>query len=539
MFNELTLAFSYEDLVNALEQNMKRLTDLLVPVTEFESQIVQVIQEIRQSGYLLFLYGVSGSGKSTFISSLTLRKHIPISSISHIDAAALSDPLNQRGKLKRLYFSLDQIVKAETKQAPPNASFRPCIVIDYLESLQDEAEGDVVAFFRDLNALLRKAPVLVVWPVTVQEDVENMQRLAANYSSTMFHRRMPVMEFTGPRFEDYSIIARKTIEVLNPGKSYHDFQLNDSDFDEAGKRVQSFPKYKQTIREYLQTIRDIWEDRTEYVAKVRAKIPGATEVWFVVCYPEAEQVVAQFSKRSQQAVADTWNADYTKLWEYVRDSPQRRADWPATPQYNRLGLALTGVLTTKILYLPTYTFVTCITAYAEDVKLPINREKFEELGVQPSWFAKSRAALMLRKTPLYLQLAGLPASKGNRRGGTVPAALDKARKPFDYINKLISQSSTSDEKGSDKPLNKAMALALKDSLLEYGDLEITAERRHPWLGMIPDILITTPDNRSICIEFYYTNNAQSNRLAAYCLNKLDTYMKQVESLYRADQLFLL
>jgi hypothetical protein len=115
-------------------------------------------------------------------------------------------------------------------------------------------------------------------------------------------------------------------------------------------------------------------------------------------------------------------------------------------------------------------------------------------------------------------------------------ALDTAREPFEQINRLISAQSGT--KFSDKPFNRAVAKALKDTLDRHGfsELEIRSEARHPWLNIIPDIMVTTADRRNICIEFYYTTNHQPNRLAQYCLNKLHTYMKQVEEIHKVGQL---
>jgi hypothetical protein len=523
MSRELVLALTYEELIDAVASDLSRLTDLVSPVPEFERQIIQIVQDIRGSGYLLFLHGVSGTGKSTFLSSLRWREHIPIREIINVKAPDFYTTDTSK-RLKSLYLYLAEIAH-EAKESPKNRpDARTCIVIDYLESLSDEDTNDIRAFFRDLNALLRSAPVLIVWPVTNKDDVKYMQEAAESFSSTMFHRRIPVMEFTGPPIDTYANIAKKTISILNGGASYHDFQLTEADFETSTAYIREQLLSKRTIREYLQSIKDIWEDRVDTVSKIRGKIPGATEVWFVVCYPEAESVVAQFARRSQTNVVDNWNADYSKLSEYTSGN-QREAEWKSsTVTHDRLALALTGVLTTKIMFMPTNTFVHCATAYAEECGVPISRKIFEDSGIPSHWFQKSPASQTLRTSPLYLQLVGEGSGKGFRKGGPSPAAIEKAKLAFENINKNIASP-----QGSDEPYNRAMAMALENALKNKKvNWRISPETLHPFLNVKPDILVETDDNRFICIEFHYTTNAQPNQLARYCLDKLNTYMKQIE-----------
>lgn len=533
MAKSLILEFTYEDLIRAVDNKLNRITELIVPVEEFEIQINLILSDIRRSGYLLLFHGVTGSGKSTFLSSLRWRSHIPIKHIENVDASGFNDPQNPRNKLGRLYAHLKSRLEALSHQISMRPDVKICIVIDYLENLQNEDENDIRAFFRDLNALLRQNPILIVWPLTTRQDVESTQRSASDYSSTIFHRRLPVMWFTGPPMDTYADIAKKSIALLNEGKNFYDFQLNDQDFGVALEIVKNKPPEQRTIREYLQVIRSTWEDRIDYVSRVRSTVPYPTEVWFVICYPEAEKIVAQFSGRASVSAQDAWNADYSKLSEYARDN-QRAADWPQQPT-DRLALALTGVLTTKIMFLPTNALVNCVAAYREEAGVPITHDEFVNLDVPTEWFHKSKARLALLTTPVYLQLMNQLPRKGNRRGGTVARALDVARKPFERINELASGKS---EGGSDRPFNRAIAEALKTCFDAGSGFTIQAEQRHPYLRVTPDILVTSPDKRNICLEFHYTVNTQPNRLAAYCLSKLNTYMSQIEALNSSDQPYL-
>jgi hypothetical protein len=517
---DLFLPLTYEDLLKEIGEGKSRLPDLIVPVTEFEEQIVQVLADIKNAGYLLFLYGVSGVGKSTFISSLEFQKYIPIQQIVPIDASELSQSSDSLSKLKELI----KRIKQEAIQFSSNnntANDKLCIVIDYLENLEDENDNDVRAFFRDLNGLLRKYPILIIWPVTVMKDLENMQSSAKSYSSTMFHRRIPVIKFTGPPIEEYPNIAKKTIMFFNKGKSCYDFQLNDNDFEELKNNYQQKPQDKHLIRDYLKNVRDLWETRTDYISQIVKSIPKPTEVWFIFSYPDAEGTVARFAKQTPDIINEMWNAEYKSLSVYITDNNQKKADWPA----KRLSLALSSrMLTTKIMYLPTNALISCISAYAKDAGVSISKEDLldqNNYNIPPFWFEKGRTKVTLKATPLYLQLAGIPM-RGKRKSGAVEQGLKNAKQAFEKINLDISTN-----KMSDQPFNKSICLALRDAF-QGSDFNFNSEIRHPHLKNIrPDILVEMND-KIICLEFCYTNDNTPGNIADYVLRKLNTYMKQLQ-----------
>ena len=131
-----------------------------------------------------------------------------------INASDLVSDSESELKLKRLFNNIKEKASNFFKENITDGE-RLCIVIEYLETLQDEDAKQVIGFFKDLNGLLRQYPILIVWPVTQRDDLNNMQTSAERYSSTMFHRRIPVIEFTGPEIVQYPNIAKKTIMVFN------------------------------------------------------------------------------------------------------------------------------------------------------------------------------------------------------------------------------------------------------------------------------------------------------------------------------------
>ena len=360
-----------------------------------------------------------------------------------------------------------------------------------------------------------------------------MRGFAQNFSSTMFHRRIPVMYFTGPPTAIYPSIAKKTIMFFNEGRDCYEFQLNDHDFEQLRNNYQQKPPERHLIRDYLKDVISLWEQRTDYISEIVKNVPKPTEVWFIFSYPEAEGVVARFAKQTPDIINEMWNADYRSLFAYISDHNQRKADW--TPK--RLTLALSSrMLTTKIMFLPTNALVSCIAAYGKDANISITREDLldkNKYRVLPHWFGKTLAQNTLKRTPLYLQLSDVSIKVGKRKSGKVEEGLENARKAFQKINEDIAQ-----HKVSDQSFNKAICLTLQDIFRGQSNFSFKSEIPHPYLTNIrPDIVVDT-NEKLVCLEFCYTNDNTPGNLANYVLRKLNQYMKQLEQNFGIPKDFL-
>ncbi|WP_225886855.1 ATP-binding protein [Pseudanabaena sp. ABRG5-3] len=540
----LFLPETYESIVKKIGRDNARLADFVIPVTQFEKKIIQILADISTAGYLVFLYGVSGVGKSTFTGSLKLQRYIPVQKIVSIDASEL-DRNTDHPKLKLLLENIRLEAESFFKDNDEKSTDdKLCIVIEYLENLEDEDQNKVISFFRDLNQFLRKYGVLIIWPITEKSYLRKMQDYAKSFSSTIFHDRTPFIDFTGPSIDDYPTIAKKTIMFFNSGKSCYEFQLNDDDLEKLKQDYLKKPKEKHLIRDYLRDVKKLWQDRTDYLAQVVSKIPKPMEVWFIFAYPHAEGVVAGFAKKTPDIPNEMWNADYRSLNAYINDNNQRKAAWSS----ERLTFALTStMLTTKIMYLPTNALISCIAAYANDANLKISKDDLldeNKFNIPAAWFQKYAAKKTLRSTPLYLQILELQTSgnpnslgkpkftAGKRKSGKVVEGLTNATQAFEKFNEKISAKNS--KKMSDNSLNKSICLALRDVLEDYENISVESEQVHPYLEHIkPDVLIQMQE-KIICVEMCYTSDNTPGYLADYVLRKLNTYMNQLQFKFGID-----
>ncbi|QHT58610.1 ATP-binding protein [Paenibacillus lycopersici] len=505
--SELFIPIAYEDIISnfpSSELDLK-LMEFVEPNADMEIEINTLCLETRHSGKIVFILGRPGTGKSTFIHSLKWRPNISLRTLVSVDAAEIIKENNLSELLDEIKnISLEAI---EKKDKGPTA-----LIIDYLEDLQGFEEGNIKSFFRNLNGVLRKSPLLIIWPVTEKREVDAMLSYAESVSGTLFLKGKEVLAFTGPHTDKFVDIAKRTLSVLNAGKELDDFNLIHEDLVDTLIAVLKLPKIDINLREYYKLLKTHWQQKSGYLRDINSKIPKPTEVWFLFAYKNAEDIVAQFSRKTTR-IEDAWSVITDRFSEYIDNNSQRKEAWNA----RRLQLAFYGALKTRVMYMPTNTLVSILASYSEHAEL---NKLLDSMNIPENWGNKSKAISSLKRSPMYRQLVGEVYPSGKRKGGPTGVALEKAEPIFGKVVNWISTA------GSDKALNKGISIALGDA----GIGNSSSEKPHPWIpGIIPDIFIDLPD-KQICIEFHYTNKSEPYVLADYVLKKLDVYVAQLTSL---------
>jgi hypothetical protein len=333
------------------------------------------------------LLGTTGSGKSTFIESLTWRKHLGLARLVSIDCSEL----HESTKLADLAGRMQRVCEKARSSAGMTA-----VSIDYLESLGGVAAEEKRAFFQTLNGLLRKSPVLVFWPVTTSDDADSMLKEARAVSGTLFDGAYPVLRFSGPKPDSFPAIVRNTISVFNNGRLLQDFLLTDAELEGARDNLVADTESIPSVRNYLERIHSLWSTKTARLHALTARLPKPNEVWCTFCYPTAEDVVSTFATKGNHPPS-AWIAYHAKLWEYVPGT-QRAARWKNP---TRLQYAIAGAFTARIVHLSPHALVSAVMAYGTEPKL----EPIKAAG--PSgWSDRSRAKRHMATSAMYRAHSG-------------------------------------------------------------------------------------------------------------------------------------
>lgn len=247
----------------------------------------------------------------------------------------------------------------------------------------------IKGFFRDLNGILRRAPFLVLWPLTEDSDVQTMLSYSKAVSGTLFQKGFELLNFSGPGKEYFCDIATRTIEVIN-GKSIADFNLNTNDLESVLREFNQIARIDQTIRIYLEMVKEHWESKNQYFKKIKDKMPKPNEVWFIFTYKNAEDVVKQFARQSEHS-ENAWMATHEKLYEYIRTNDQRKSIWDS----QRLQLAINGALKTRILFMSTNALIMAVNSYSDNKKI---KDALAEFNLNRNWGLRHKAQETLSRT---------------------------------------------------------------------------------------------------------------------------------------------
>ena len=505
---KMLIPITYEEMSEELKNEIPKLTQIVHPIIDVENNISIILSNIKQSGNVLFFLGKSGVGKSTFLDSLKWRSHVVKRTVINIDSSII---VPEHG-LNGLFLEIKKISEDATKEADKGPTI---VVIDYLESIEDQPEPQIKSFFRNLNGLVRKCPILLIWPVTQEDDAKFMISIANKIATTLFYENMEILRFNGPEESKFVDIAKRTITTINNGKEPSEFGLTNDVFTEVFSDFERLSIAQRSIRRFLQLIKSKWEIQSGHLDQIKAKIPKPIEVWFCFPYKNAESVISQFSRKGQ-TVEETWTSIHDKFYEYIPDS-QRSAIWDAT----RLQFALFGYIKTRIMFMPTNALISAV--YAHSTNENIN-QLISKHNPPAHWQKKTNAKTFLSSSPMIKQALGEKYQVGLRKGGPAAKALDIAEPIYKNLNTYITSTG-----GSDKNINKPLSAAIADII----KFEVHTETKHPWLQNIyPDIWIDFPD-KTVSVEMHYTDDDSPYKIADYVLKKLNTYMNQIEEITKS------
>ena len=305
------------------------LSSIIIPVNDAIRRVREVHRDMKAAGRGSFLLvrGDSGSGKSTFFSTLGLFLE----------------------QVTVVPFARETNIHAVLRRAEPSPPGLRVFIMEGRDALRDVPQQELEAAIHEINWFIRSPSgerSLVVWPVNSDDLETKLIQTAKNVGGeSLLGVGEPSFRFQGPPRANYLEIARRTIATLNQGAHIADLGV-------SNERAQKLADESGTIGHFLGLLRrDLLQNQSEVdtlLAKEKCRL------WVVVCAgndPDGD--IAGLTRGALSAI------DIERLMSATNANIiQELKRYP-----NKLGI-LGSVLDAKILHLPIVTALAVARAFA-------------------------------------------------------------------------------------------------------------------------------------------------------------------------------
>ncbi|WP_437587741.1 hypothetical protein [Sorangium sp. So ce1000] len=379
---------------------VSQLDSIVVPVDDALQRVKFIHRDMKAAGrgYFLIFQGDSGSGKSTFLSTVNLFLE---------GVQTFSIP---RG----------QTVEAALRRTPSTEAPLRVIIIEGRDALREVSASEIEAAIHEINAFIRSERgerTLVVWPSNTDDLTETListcQRVG---DDSLLGIDAPAYRFTGPPKEQFTDIAARTVATLNQGASLANLGVSID-------RAKELTSQATTIGRFMGLLRsEILRNQNAVDALVEKE---RFSLWIVVASgndPEGD--VAALTRGA------LWDADIESLISATEANVVK--DLKKSPE--KIGI-LGAVLRAKILHLPSVTALAIANDFADD-RL---KQEMAKRGLVVPW--KDEALTRLDDSDLGRALSGMP--RGTRPRGPKVNTEDTFKKLSEIASKndvLLNES---------------------------------------------------------------------------------------------------
>jgi energy-coupling factor transporter ATP-binding protein EcfA2 len=517
----------------AKRDNYLSLLNIIRPVTAAQDQLIEYLKLMRttKEGALWVFFGYSGSGKTTFLSSLEhqFNRNTQILEVVVLKADDLNLP--ERSVLRTQL--VEKIQRRHSKDI---------VLVLVLEDREDSIDdSELGSFVQTLKGILRTPDtgenVLVVFPVN---NAKNGKRIiqAAEDVGIQQHEgsRNTIFTFEGPESPLYVDIVEDLAVVLN-GRPLSSFGVSRTTLD-------GMPKDRITVGNFIQEVAERIQSQEKRMNRLlkRAQYKEIVTIFVFVRPMEPPELFTN----TQQIVVDSYNR-INPNWLLTDGSELNIRQWKDTPE--RFASIVNGVLHARVVDFPPHVLYQIIQIYGSD-ELKGGLTKMIESKGQDATPTKNQAnsRQAVDATNLARLLRGEPVTRPKKvtiddDSGTEDIKLsDSSAQKRNLIRKGIYTAEWIPTLDSVNHVHGSIARAFKD-LIDRGNLRL---RIRGYVGtwaegtlmvqgptgtmrtVKPDITIETIDTLYL-LEFSFGGQQRLTRadLANYILRKLNDYHQQL------------
>ena len=449
----------------------KDVTKIIVPVQSGIEKIEEYYEEIVSSGRgaFLILLGKSGSGKTTFLRTLSIF-------IKNVEVITISNDMN--------------ILEEISSLSKSKYSLR-ILIIEGRESILDMSNIEVTNAIQTINRFIRTDKgnnTLVVWPCNNQDIVDNLVETSRTVGGTsLLDYENTYFSFVGPDKSQFVYIAKQTVEFFNDGKTLLDFGVTD---EVAGNCVEQ----SETIGEYLKLINRKVRKNKKYISDFLVK--KRCNMWVLVLGLNEPSKDVEALTKGENLEADIQRlliSTDANIIQEVKKIPDQIA-------------LLSHYLDTKIIYIPIVDALSIIRNYANNDLKKIMKNQSMSLSADTSISERMKNMELVRMIQSDNKLMGKKGVTGSNSKSAFQKLLDISRK-------------------NDSLLNDAFGRALLEN--KYIEDYSTEVDFGEGLTRRTDLLCVK-DGEEIRLEFMWRTKTSKAEIANYTLTKLYNYGKALE-----------
>ena len=455
--HRLTLPKRYERLRDEAHDSNADLTRIVRRISDATDRVEFVLRQMRDGGlgrFELFL-GNSGSGKTTFFSTLP-----------RFYTSATVTPIEDTVSLVEI---------PNTIQALREHSIENQIFILVERDNPEVPVQDLRTMFESLRRLFRtkEGKVALFWPITDEEATSTISEVAwqIGRDSIVDVSTKGVYHFKGLPKQDYYDVADITTRFLNGGQGLETFGLVRDISDPLIQNSETISEFYSRLEAKSNEINDYYGD----LLKERT-IPS---VWILLAGDDTKELGLTTATLTQGVEK---KVDIDRLIAYL-DNPDLDAAYLKEWKKRRHAVAyLMQRLDVRLFELPPNVALASARAFADQTV----KDRLKRSHERPTEAIRS-----LKNTRFFQAIASLPSTSISKLRPANPEAVNEYKR--------IQATAAS----NDKPLNKALAEAIKAALADEGvAATVTAEKRtiDAKSNLQPDILVTLADGRIICLE---------------------------------------
>jgi hypothetical protein len=457
MLDTLLLPKRYENLRNEALAKEADLTQIVRKVPEATARVETLLRQVQNSGMGRFelVLGLSGSGKTTFLSTLP-----------KFYTGAFVTPLLDT-------LSLDEVVEEIRRLMSAPVKGQVFVLADRDNPALGDAE--LRAFFEKLRRLFRtpEGRTLVLWPITDQNAATRIAKIAWEIGSDSIvdNNSQGIYRFAGLQKSEYYDVADITARSLNSGQGLEAFGLGQAIAAPLVQKSDTLSQFFGHLEQRSQELNNQFGDTLK-----ERRVPS---VWVLVAGDDTRELSLTIANLTQGTAKQI---DIDRMLA-VLDSDDSTSGYLGEWRTRRHQIAfLLRHLDVRLFELTPNVTVSAIRAFGDEVIRAKLKKKKD---------AAPNAVRAIESARFFQLLIGAPGSTAATIRPASPETADEYRRFQTMAAK------------NDKLLNKALAECLTRALQKGGvGGTVTAERRalDKDSSLKPDLMVEMVDGSLICLE---------------------------------------